>query len=72
MFAFSSYAELIVGAGHKLLIKNNLAGNDGGGICLKQGAQFSVQMPKCSSKCGNHMRGNNACDHECMSAACNW
>ena len=39
-----------------------------GGICLKDGAQFSVQLPVCSSRCPAKMIGNNFCDLGCMSA----
>ena len=63
IFSFSSYAELIVGSAHRLVIRNNNAENDGGGICLKQGSQFSVKSPECSSSCANEMRGNGLCDH---------
>ena len=63
IFAFSSYAELVVGSDHQLVLQGNIAARDGGGICLKQGAQLSVQIPQCSSSCANEMRGDGQCDH---------
>ena len=72
IFAFSSYAELVVGSDHQLVLQGNVAARDGGGICLKQGAQLTVQTPPCSSLCSNEMRGDGLCDHGCMSASCNW
>jgi len=68
VFGFSSYAKLTVMSSYKLQIQGNIAGDNGGGICLKHGAQMSVEPPKCSSSCSRAVLGNDVCDMDCMSA----
>jgi cysteine-rich repeat protein/predicted outer membrane repeat protein len=72
VYGFSSYAKLYVAAHHSVMIQENEADTDGGGIALGQGAQVTVAPPACSDKCLSVMRGNEQCNVECLTAGCNW
>ena len=72
VYGFSSYAKLYVAAHHSVMIQENEADTDGGGIALGQGAQVTVAPTPCSDQCFSVMRGNGDCDVECMTAGCNW
>ena len=61
-YGFSSFARLEAASEHALVIEDNVASHDGGGISLARGAQFSLGIPACSPECTSAMRGNGKCD----------
>ena len=72
IYGFSSFARLDSDPDHRLIVEDNEARQDGGGIFLAKGAQFSFSFPACDSKCTSSMRGNGKCDYGCMSVGCNF
>jgi hypothetical protein len=55
---------------HRLVVFNNSAGLDGGGIFLDIGGKLQVMEEGCD--CDILTRGNGQCDIECMTRGCNW
>ena len=68
LYAFSRDASINVLSEHTLMIEDNSAIHDGGGVFLAQAARFSVVPPECSPGCSASQRGNGHCDMSCMVA----
>jgi hypothetical protein len=66
-------AELSLGTGQSLVVADNTAGADGGGLAFEAGATVSVGEEGCPAVgCSPGMVGNGVCDGVCMHRGCNW
>jgi hypothetical protein len=73
VLAFGSEAVVIVGAGARLVAAGNSAALDGGGLALTGGASLIAAAGGCpAATCPSSLRGNGACNPECMMMGCNW
>lgn len=71
--ALHAWNSVLVDFGHRLLVRNNSAGFDGGAISLEAGSVLKVLDEGCpASICDSLSRGNGQCNPECMRRACNW
>ena len=59
-------------SGHALVIVNNSAQLDGGGVGMVEGSVFLLLDEGCANTCKPDWRGNNICDLPCLTRGCNW
>jgi hypothetical protein len=72
LMASGQSAVVHVASGHALLIVNNSAQLDGGGVGMVKGSVFLLLDEGCANTCEPHWRGNNICDPPCLTRGCNW
>ncbi len=73
VMAFSSVAELAVASGSRVVLKDNQASVDGGGLAFVQGAALSLAVEGCDPlTCSPSDIGNGRCDAPCLRRGCNW
>jgi hypothetical protein len=65
-------AILTIDYGYQLLLVENRAESDGGGLSLEDGAILRTAEKNCDSACPLDWRGNGMCNKECMSSECDW
>jgi hypothetical protein len=71
--ALGALAAMTIASGAGLTMVGNSAGLDGGGLALAGGARLGAAAGRCPTAiCPASLRGNGACDPECMTIGCNW
>ena len=73
IMALGCSALLLVESQHRLVVANNAAALDGGGVGLDNGASIRVAPEACNSlSCEAGMVGDGTCDAVCMTRGCGW
>ena len=73
IMALGCSALLLVESQHRLVVANNTATLDGGGVGLDNGASIRVAPEACDSlACEAAMVGDGTCDAVCMTRGCGW
>ena len=73
IMALGCSALLLVESQHRLVIANNTAALDGGGLGLDNGASIKVAPEACDSRsCEAAMVGDGTCNAVCMTRGCGW
>ena len=72
LMARGQSALVHVSSGHALIIMNNTAQLDGGGVAMVDESVFLLLDEGCANACKSHLRGNNVCDPPCLTRGCNW
>ena len=72
VFASGADARLTVSYDSTVLVENNTAGKNGGGMYFEDAATFVVSKETCQSECNPNVRGDGVCDVQCMTRGCNW
>jgi hypothetical protein len=65
-------AKLTIDYGHTLMLIDNHAESDGGGLGVENGASIQSSGKNCHSVCPSNWQRNGKCNKECMSLECNW
>jgi hypothetical protein len=73
VMAFSSTAALRVESGCSVVLEDNWASVNGGGLAFEQGASLFLAQEGCDPlTCSSSNIGNGICDASCLNRACNW
>lgn len=70
--AHGKKAQIFVANNIRLIVANNTATIDGGGVGLSFGSSFRFLDEGCTKECTQSMRGDGICDLPCMTRGCNW
>ncbi len=71
--AILTWHPIQVNFGHQIIVHNNTAGLDGGGVFSHSIVSFEIQEEGCpAAVCEKISLGNGRCDPACMTRGCNW